>query len=160
MFVVGGIKVQNRDRFCFNVSCVVIKQGPWGRRAYNIRLSLSRIKSIFFLFYYVTQFLWQFSQNLFYFLCRQEKPKYSVRTYFFDATFIIHKNCRLFTTASQFFKHRGCLTSYLGQANSFRLESNWLPFGSCFFLAGLGIRSFQKNVPIFAFFSILYKRTK
>ena len=26
--------------------------------------------------------------------------------------------------------------------------------------AGLGIRSFQKNVPIFAFFSVLYKRTE
>ena len=26
-------------------------------------------------------------------------------------------------------------------------------------LAGLGIRSFQKIVPIFAFFSVLYKRT-
>ena len=29
----------------------------------------------------------------------------------------------------------------------------------CLDMAGLGIRSFQKNGPIFAFFSVLYKRT-
>ena len=31
---------------------------------------------------------------------------------------------------------------------------------TCKGISGLGIRSFQKNVPIFAFFSVLYKRTE
>ena len=50
-------------------------------------------------------------------------------------------------------KHIYCYTSLTGFGFLFSR------FEDTDFIAGLGIHSFQKNVLIFAFFSILYKRT-
>ena len=60
------------------------------------------------------------------------------------------------------------LCIFLASSRSIRVEASKLdPFGAALFWleqlcfeAGLGIGSFQKNVAIFAFFSVLYKRTK
>ena len=41
-----------------------------------------------------------------------------------------------------------------------RLQGCRIKIGFYDITSGLGIRSFQKNVPIFAFFSVLYKRTE
>ena len=40
-----------------------------------------------------------------------------------------------------------------------RMKEEWIMERVCVSAAGLGIRSFQKNVPFFSFFSVLFKRT-